>query len=396
MKKLKNIHPGKDIIIPLIFLLLYFFLPFRLLQFIFLYYFVCRVIAFLLSFAVPRFLGAERIDTVVYANTKELFSVRSRLINKGLFAINAVHIADSTGNFVTKSGSSFIFSPGMREEIEFSYDAMRLDRGEYRIGPVLLSGREALSFYRWEKRIEAPLRVVIYPSVHRISLVQKKGLPAGNIAVTNKLYEDLTQFRSVREYVPGDELKRVNWKVSARLGKLYSMEYVPSIYFPVVVLLNLTENDYPLTQRSILIERAIETAASLVFFFVGLKQEVGLITTGKIEDSDELPAVPVKAGYGHAVNILEILSMIKASKEQLAFTDLVFKSGIGIPTGCRIFIVTPPLRDRQRNGVLGIKRKGFDCELFSITSYAVKKDDFLLPGIKMYSVDGQGKEFVHG
>jgi uncharacterized protein (DUF58 family) len=396
MKGLKNIHIGKDIVVPLLFLLLSLFMPFRLLQFIFLYYFVCRMIAFSLRCIIPRFLRLERIDSVVYANTKELFPVRSRLINKSLFAVNAVRITDSTGNFVTKSGSSFLFSPGMREELDFTYEAMRLDRGEYRIGPVLLSGREALSFFSWEKRIEASLRVVIYPSVHRINLIQKKGLPAGNIAVTNKLYEDLTQFRSVREYVPGDELKRVNWKVSARLGKLYSMEYVPSIYFPVVVLLNLSENDYPLTQRSILIERAIETAASLVFFFVGLKQEVGLITTGRVEDSDEPPAVPVKAGYGHAVNILEILSMIKASKARYNFTDLVFKSGVGIPTGSRIMVISPPLSDRQRNGVLGIKRKGFDCELFSITSYAVKKDELFLPGIKMHSVDGQGKDFVHG
>ena len=121
--------------------------------------------------------------------------------------------------------------------------------------------------------------------------------------------------------MPGDELKRVNWKASARMGTLYAMEYVPTIYFPVMVALNLSASSYPVNERSILAERAIETAASLIFFYVGLKQEVGLVTTGHLEDADapqETPGTggtysPIRPGHGHAVSLLEDLARITMS-----------------------------------------------------------------------------------
>ena len=57
-------------------------------------------------------------------------------------------------------------------------------------------------------------------------------------------------------------------------------------------------------QREHLMERAIEVAGSLLFFFVSLKQEVGIITTGSIRGSDRPPAEPARAGVGHAIGIL--------------------------------------------------------------------------------------------
>ncbi len=395
--KLINNLKRQDIIFFVFAVLLYLFMPFRLLQFFFLFYAVIKAAAFLISLIIPSLLGASRKDDIVYSNIKEPFRVRVDVFGKGLFGINRVLFTDSIGNFHTDANNSFLVNLTAGKSQTILYRARRLERGKYRIGPLRAEGAEPFGFFTWHKKIEAFLPVIIYPIVHDMDFPQKIGLPSGNIRVANKLYEDLTQFRSVREYIPGDEMKRINWKISARMGKLFSMEYVPSIYFPVLILLNLCENDYPLTQRSILIERAVETAASLVFFYVGLKQEVGMISTGRAEDSVDCFTADVKAGYGHAVNILEMLAVIQASKEHADFTRFVFQSGVHIPTGTKIVVVSPPLKESQIKGVLGIRRKGYDTELYTVSSYAVKKTrEQSLPGVRSFKVDGQGREFAHG
>jgi len=91
----------------------------------------------------------------------------------------------------------------------------------------------------------------------------------------------------------------------------------------VLVLLNLCSVDYPLSMRHHLMERAIEVAASLVVYFAGLKQEVGLVAIGVTPASPGLtpgsppaspraagiPSIPVRPGNSHGVRILEGLAL---------------------------------------------------------------------------------------
>jgi len=208
----------------------------------------------------------------------------------------------------------------------------------------------------------------------------------------NRLYEDLTRFRSVREYMPGDELKRINWKVSARQGKLFSMEYVPSIYYPVLVAVNLTDQDYPNSQKQHLVERTIEMAASLVFFFVGLKQQVGLQTTGSIRGEEGHPRAPAKPGYGHAINLLEILARIGTSDGKSDFTERLLAQAI--PTGGKVMVVTPPLKQGQADALLGLRRRGYDLRIFLATTHQMKREDTEVHGIKSFSIREQGTQLV--
>jgi uncharacterized protein (DUF58 family) len=285
---------------------------------------------------------------------------------------------------------------GPFESRTLAYEAESHERGEYTVGPVELKGADPLGMFRWRKRVAAPVRVTVYPAVYALQLAPATGLPAGNLKVTSRIYEDVTNFRSVREYVPGDELRRINWKVSARLGRLFAMEYMPSIYFPVLVVANLTDADYPVSHKQQLIERVIEVAASLVFHFVGIKQEVGLVTTGKLPDRPGFPVVPIRSGYGHAVGMLETLARIGTSSEPVGLAEIVFRSGITIHTGTKMMIVTPPLRQEQTGALLGIRRKGYDTEVFIVSSYAMRREDIVLHGIRSHAVEEIGSELLHG
>ena len=382
---------GTAVVLPLLLLAIYLFAPFPALRAFAAVLVVIRLIGFLYVTVVPRFIEVVRDETLAHANRHQPFTVSLRVANRGWLPIHVVTISDAAGGFVTAVAPRFVVGLRPGEEVRLSYDAEGHHRGFFRIGPIELSGSDPLGLFGWHRTIDAIAEVVVYPSVHQVHLEQRRGLPAGNIQLANRLFEDVTRFRSVREYQAGDDLKRVNWKVSARMGSLYSMEYQPSIYFPVLVALNLTEDDYPRGMRSDLAERAVETAASLVFFFVSIAQEVGFLTTGRAAER-----VPIRGGYGHAVDVLEQLARIRMTQGGPRITELLFRSGIAVPNGTRTMLVIPPPSERDAAEILAARRGGRDIEVFVVATHETRRDEAMVPGVPTHIIDAAGVGALHG
>jgi len=70
----------------------------------------------------------------------------------------------------------------------------------------------------WRRKLGARQRLIIYPEVLPLTRPLRSGLPAGTLPTRDQVYEDITRYRSLREYVRGDDARRINWKVSARMA----------------------------------------------------------------------------------------------------------------------------------------------------------------------------------
>jgi hypothetical protein len=197
------------------------------------------------------------------------------------------------------------------------------------------------------------------------------------------------------------------------MGTLYSMDYVPSIYFPVMVALNLTASSYPLNGRTITAERAIETAASLIFFYVGMKQEVGMTTTGETpavsdagddeggrsRDGAAAPEAeslgtytPIRPGRGYAVTMLEELARIKLSDAGADLTVLLQRASL--PAGTRLLVISPPLSAGQADRLMALKRRGYRIRCFVVGSRSTNREQLSVPGIESVAVLGREDELV--
>jgi uncharacterized protein (DUF58 family) len=382
-----------DLLFPLVLLGTFLFAPFRPFRFAVLALLVIRALSLLYAYLIPRFVKVTRSETLIHAQRFQRFRVTLDLHNRGPIPIHYLTVADTYGSFVVRGGSFMVaLPPGGHRQI--TYEAESHYRGEFSLGPVRLRGADPMGFFSWDHQPPTPGTVLVYPAVFPVEMHEKDGLPSGSITVSSRLYEDTTRFRSVREYVAGDELKRINWKVSARMGKLFSTEYTPSIYYPVMIVLNLTEADYPMGQREHLMERAIEVGGSLLFFFVSIKQEVGIITTGSIRGSDRPPSEPARAGVGHAIGILEMLARVTAGKEPIDFTGHVLASGVPIPTGAKVMVVTPPTTDAQNDSLVALRRRGHDVQVFVVSTHQTREEDVAVPGIRSHAVRGYGSELI--
>src|SRR5512140_2116876 len=112
-------------------------------------------------------------------------------------------------------------------------------------------------------------------------------------------------FSEVRAYAPGDEVRAIDWNVTARTGHLHVKRFVEERELTVMVLCDLSgSSDFGSGART-KAEVAAEIAALLAFSAVANGDRVGLVLfTDRVERF-----VPPRKGRRHALRIVsEILS----------------------------------------------------------------------------------------
>jgi uncharacterized protein (DUF58 family) len=191
-------------------------------------------------------------------------------------------------------------------------------------------------------------------------------------------------------------MKRISWKATAKTNKLYSMEFDPALYFPVLVLLNFSVDDYPARQRESLVERAAETAASAVVYFTGLKQEIGFVSSGIVnagKGQDNAVQIQYKKGYEHTREILKVIAMLEAARGTADFNGLLFGTNTALRMGARVVVVSPRLSHRQVTALVAARKRGVNVQILRVESAFESSADSVEAGVPVIPISN-GREQV--
>jgi uncharacterized protein (DUF58 family) len=118
-------------------------------------------------------------------------------------------------------------------------------------------------------------------------------------------------FEEVRQYQPGDEIRLIDWNVSARMDEVYVKVFVEEREMTVMLLVDMSASGFFGTQELTKREIAAEMAAVVAFSAIKNNDRVGLIIfTDQVEKF-----VPPKKGKKHVLRVIsEILSYQPRSK----------------------------------------------------------------------------------
>ncbi|MEZ4457768.1 MAG: DUF58 domain-containing protein [Gemmatimonadales bacterium] len=114
-------------------------------------------------------------------------------------------------------------------------------------------------------------------------------------------------FESLREWVPGDEMRAVDWKASAKRGKLIARQYEAERRQRVMIALDAGRMLTAETEGRPRLEDAVEAVAQLAYRAVGLDDDVGLIVFS--DDIDHF--VPPVRGRRALRAILDALALVQ-------------------------------------------------------------------------------------
>jgi uncharacterized protein (DUF58 family) len=109
------------------------------------------------------------------------------------------------------------------------------------------------------------------------------------------------EFEEVREYSPGDEVKSIDWKVTARMGRPYIKLYREERELIVMLLVDMSASGRFGTTAAIKRETAAEIASILAFNAIRNNDKVGAILfTDRVEKY-----IPPKKGTSHVWRVIK-------------------------------------------------------------------------------------------
>jgi len=108
------------------------------------------------------------------------------------------------------------------------------------------------------------------------------------------------EFLDVREYLPGDDVRTIDWKVTARMGRPYVKKFAEDRELTVILCVDASGSGHFSTRKQFKIEQAAEIAATLAFSAVRNNDKVGLLFfTDRVEKY-----IPPKKGRFHVLRLI--------------------------------------------------------------------------------------------
>lgn len=188
-------------------------------------------------------------------------------------------------------------APGAEAEELFAIPTQR--RGVVKVGPVSVVRGDPLGLFERAHRRDDPVDLFVHPRTIVFDgqslgfLRDLEGMPAADLS------RDDVSFHALIEYQPGDDLRHVHWKSTARTGTMMLRQYEETRRSHFVIGLSRSSGDYSTTED---FELAISAAGSIGLRAIRDSQRVDMRVQGR-----ELPA-------GTGKQLLDSLSGVENSK----------------------------------------------------------------------------------
>ena len=240
--------------------------------------------------------------------------------------------------------------------------------GAFFVGPVLFRARDPLGLRSWEGGAGEPQPLRVYPSeetLHSLVAPLETQLFAGN-QVSRARGEGI-EFADLREWQPGDRMRRVNWRATALRGTLWVNEQHQERNTDVVLFLD-TFAEVRAEGRSTN-DRAVRAAATLAHRYLERKDRVGLVGFGGLL-SWLLPESGTRQLY--------------AIVDTLLGSDVVFSYAVRgvdvlpprtLPPKALVVAITPLLDDRTAAALLDLRARGYDLIVVEVSPLELLEPD---------------------
>jgi uncharacterized protein (DUF58 family) len=147
-----------------------------------------------------------------------------------------------------------------RTPVEEWIDLTGLRRGVVQVGPVTARRTDPLSLLRWDERWSPTSELLVLPRMVEVeslglgTIRDQEGTPSDEISMS-----DLA-FHALREYSPGDDLRHVHWRSSAKADTLQVRQYQDTRRSHLSVVIDDNRDSYADPED---FETAVSAAASI-------------------------------------------------------------------------------------------------------------------------------------
>lgn len=191
--------------------------------------------------------------------------------------------------------------------VTWHYRLHARQRGYYPLKPVRLSSGDIFGLYRRAGEGAGEQEIIVYPRLLEPRQVMLPSLnPVGDSVSANRVFEDPSRTVGIRDYSPGDSLRRIHWKATARRASLQVRIFEPTTTLKPVLFLAVD------SFSADTFEFAISATATLARNVIEQNGQVGLWVNSRLADGAQAAVIPPGGGLGQLTAILEALAKVTA------------------------------------------------------------------------------------
>lgn len=211
----------------------------------------------------------------------------------------------------------------------------RFVSADLRIADVFSSGHRTM-----ERPISTTYRVV--PRILPVRSLVGQSPTIGTTRTTRGLYEDPSLFAGVRPYQPGDQLRRIHWKATARVGRPVSRRFHPAREREVVLAVDIQTiagASWMLTWDDDAVEGLCVAALSLARSFIDDGIAVGLAVNAFSDRPQRTVYLPSGASPAQLSTIADLLADA-SPYPSVTFAHLLAGIGRVAQPGCSVIALS--------------------------------------------------------
>jgi uncharacterized protein (DUF58 family) len=247
--------------------------------------------------------------------------------------------------------------PGERRRVEVALTAERW--GGYRLGEAHVDASDALGGVLFSGALEPFASVRVMPGVERLrTLVSPARTQSAVGARRSNVRGEGLELAEVRPYVVGDQIKRLHWRATARMGTPYVAEHHPERSADVVLFLD-TFAELP-GAREPTLTLTVRAAAALAQAHLRERDRVGLVAFGGM-----LTWLTPGSGVVHALRIADALARREIVMSYVARDVTVVPPAI-LPARALVLAITPLLDERGSRALIDLLARGHDVAVVEV------------------------------
>jgi uncharacterized protein (DUF58 family) len=215
-------------------------------------------------------------------------------------------------------------------------------RGVFVLGPVTLAVGDLVARQAAAEARPSTTRFIVRPRTVPVPDLERPERWGGTERVRAGLTEDPARFAGVRPYAPGDPMRRIHQRSSARLGRPVTKRFEPSRDREVLIALDVQTVHGPTWDLGFdeeTVEQLYVVAASLARSLAAEHAMFGIAAAGYSGAETRLAHIAVSAAPGQAERVLDLLARLSSHASAPFESLLLFAQRVARP-GTTVLVLT--------------------------------------------------------
>ena len=296
--------------------------------------------------------------------------VRVRVANRGP-RLDLVELFDEVPREldIAKGRPHLALAIDAGEEVSLEYSVIPRVKGRYVLGPLVARSTGALGLEYEDVVAGARTPIAIAPPMEEVrrAKVQPRRTRRWIGQIQSRQIGHGSEFWGLREYISGDETRRINWKASARFDRLITNEVEGERSGDAVIVLDARHESLvgPLPRSTT--EAGVRAALTLASKILEDRNRVGLVVQRQVLDW-VYPAFGRKQLY----RILDALIRVRPGGEW-PFDSIVWVLERFFPRNCQVILVSPLLDRGATETVVDLAARGFGVTIVSPSPVEIER-----------------------